>query len=60
MTPCFRVVNGKARPLFIYTIDISEFATNKLSDRGSLTAIGMVTNVQDFIVNVAKSVGAIK
>lgn len=59
MTPCFRVVNGVVRPLFIYSIDISEFATNKLADRGSLSAVGMVTNVQDFIVNVAKGVGAL-
>ena len=59
MAPCFRVVNGEVRPLFIYSIDLSEFATNKLSDRGSLSAIGMVTNVQDFIVNVAKGVGAL-
>ena len=58
MTPSFRVVNGEIRPLFIYSIDISEFATNKLSDRGSLSAISMVTNVQDFIVNIAKGVGA--
>lgn len=57
MTPSFRVADGKVRPLFIYSVDISEFATNKLSDRGSLSAIPMVTNVQDFIVNVAKGVG---
>ena len=56
MTPCFRVIDGVVRPLFIYSIDLSEFATNKLSDRGSLTAIGLLTNVQDFIVNVAKGV----
>jgi hypothetical protein len=54
LTPSFRVINGKVRPLFIYCIDITEFATNKLSDRGSLTAIGIVTNAQDFIVNIAK------
>ena len=59
MTPCFRMINGVIRPLFIYSIDISEFATNKLTDRGSLTAIGMVTNAQDFIVNVAKGVGVL-
>ncbi len=59
MAPCFRVVSGKVRPLFIYSIDISEFATNKLADRGSLSAISMVTNVQDFIVNVAKGVGVL-
>ncbi len=58
MTPSFRVVNGQVRPLFLYSIDISEFATNKLADRGSLSAIPMVTNVQDFIVHVAKGVGA--
>jgi len=60
MSPCFRVIDGEIRPLFIYSIDLSEFATNKLSDRGSLSAIGMVTNVQDFIVNVAKGVGVMK
>jgi len=60
MTPSYRVVNGEVRPLFIYCIDISEFATNKLSDRGSLTAISIVTNVQDFIVNVAKGLGIFK
>ena len=60
IAPSFRVVNGKVRPLFIYSIDISEFATNKLSDRGSLTAIGIVTNVQDFIVNIAKGLGVLR
>jgi len=60
MTPCFRVIDGEVRPLFIYSIDLSEFATNKLADRGSLSAIGMVTNVQDFVVNVAKGVGVMK
>ncbi len=54
MTPSFRVVEGKVRPVFIYSVDISEFAVNKLKDRGSLSATGIVTNVQDFIVNVAK------
>ena len=54
MTPSFRVINGEVRPLYIYTVDISEFVTNKLADRGSLSAVSMVTNAQDFIVNVAK------
>lgn len=57
MAPSFRVADGKVRPLFIYSVDVSEFATNKLLGRGSLSAIPMVTNVQDFIVNVAKGVG---
>ena len=54
MTPSFRIVNGQIRPLYIYSIDISEFVVNKLADRGSLSAISIVTNVQDFIVHVAK------
>ena len=57
MTPCYRVVNGEVRPLYIYSIDISEFVVNKLFDRGSLSAISMVTNAQDFIVHVAKGLG---
>ena len=54
MTPSYRVVDGAVRPVFFYSVDISEFAVNKLKDRGSLSATGIVTNVQDFIVNVAK------
>lgn len=60
MTPSFRVVDGKVRPLYIYSVDISEFVVNKLRDRGTLSAISLVTNVQDFIVNVARGVGAQK
>ena len=56
MTPSFRVVDGRIRPLFIYTVDVSEFAINKLVDRGSLSATGIVTNAQDFVVMVAKGV----
>jgi len=57
MTPAFRVVEGQIRPLYIYSIDISEFVVNKLRDRGSLSAVSLVTNVQDFIVHVAKGLG---
>ena len=59
LTPSFRVVNGVIRPLYIYSIDISEFAVNKLFDRGSLSAISIVTNAQDFIVHAAKGVGVL-
>ena len=38
-------------------VDTSEFAANKLGDRGSLAAKGIVTNVQDFITHVAKGLG---
>ena len=53
MTPSFRVVNGKIRPLYFFSVDISEFAVNKLRDRGSLSVKTFVTNVQDFIVHVS-------
>ena len=56
MTPCYRVVDGAVRPLYFYSVDISEFAVNKLRDRGSLSVRTIVTNVQDFIVNVRKGV----
>ena len=56
MIPSFRVRDGVIRPVYFYTVDISEFAVNKLSDRGSLSAVSIVTNVQDFINNVANGV----
>lgn len=54
MTPSYRVVGGVVRPLFIYTVDISEFAVNKLRDRGSLSVTSFIANAQDFLVNVAR------
>jgi hypothetical protein len=60
MTPCYRVVSGTIRPLYLYCVDTSEFAINKLTDRGSLSVIGIVANVQDFVVNVAKGISAMK
>ena len=55
MTPSYRVMpDGTIREVYFYTIDTSEFAVNKLGDRGSLAARGIVTNVQDFVCNLAK------
>lgn len=55
MTPSFRVLaDGTVRPVHIYSVDISEFAVNKLGDRGSLSAKSILTNAQDFVVNVYK------
>jgi len=42
--------NGQVRPVYFYTVDMSEFAINKLANRGSLTAHSILTNVQDFVV----------
>ncbi len=55
MTPSYCVKNGVIRPVNFYAVDISEFAVNKLHDRGSLSAKSIVTNVQDFLVNLERS-----
>lgn len=52
MTPAYTQKNGEIRPVFIYCIDIAEFAVNKLRDRGSLEVTTFVTNVQDFLVHL--------
>lgn len=58
MTPMYRMLDdGTIRPLYFYMVDTSEFAANKLSDRGSLTSKGIVTNVQDFMRNVVEGLG---
>ena len=55
MTPSFRVMpDGTIRPVYLYAVDAAEFVVNKLLDRGSLSARGIVTNVQDFVVNLQK------
>ena len=56
MTPSFRVRNGAVRPCYFYSVDVSEFAVNKLRDRGSLSVKTIVTNVQDFIIQVRRGV----
>ena len=39
MTPSYRVMaDGTVRQVYFYCVDIAEFAVNKLSDRGSLSA----------------------
>jgi hypothetical protein len=55
MTPSYCVVDGEVRPVFIYSVDISEFAVNKLHDRGSLSVKGLVTNIQDFLVHLERN-----
>jgi len=53
MTPSYRVMDdGTVRPVYFFIVDMSEFAANKLADRGSLTARSILTNTQDFVVNL--------
>ncbi|TAL32216.1 MAG: hypothetical protein EPN93_16505 [Spirochaetes bacterium] len=55
MLPSYMVVNSVVRPVYFYIVDISEFAVDKLANRGSFQAAGISTNVQDFIVNCRRA-----
>lgn len=55
MTPSYNEFDGVIRPVYMYTVDIQEFAVNKLSDRGTLTATSVVTNTQDFVKNIGRA-----
>lgn len=58
MTPTYRVMkDGLIREIYFYTVDTTEFAVNKLGDRGSLGAKGIVTNVQDFVTGLCSDLG---
>ncbi len=61
MTPSYRVLkDGTVRQVYFYCVDVSEFAVNKLADRGSLSARGIVTNVQDFVVLLQRGLEQLK
>ena len=55
MTPAYQAVGDTVRPVYIFAVDVSEFAVNKLRDRGSLAVKSIVTNVQDFLANLART-----
>jgi hypothetical protein len=54
MTPAYQAIEGSVRPVFLYSVDVSEFAVNKLKDRGSLEVTSIVTNIQDFLVHIQR------
>ena len=45
--------DGSVRPKYFFAVDATEFAVNKLHDRGSLAATTIVTNARDFIQLIA-------
>ena len=58
LTPSYHVMpDGNIRPVYFYSVDTSDFSANKLADRGSLSAKGIVANAQDFITKVAAGLG---
>ena len=58
MLPSYRVTDAGVRPVYFYSVDMSEFAAAKLADRGSLTARSILTNVQDFVVTVERGLAS--
>lgn len=52
--PTFRVVDSIIRPLYIYTVDISEYAAGLLGPRSAT----IVANVHDFVVQLAHRLSA--
>ncbi len=53
MVPSYRrMADGTVRPVFYYIVDMTEFSADKLANRGSAQAVAILTNVQDFIVNL--------
>jgi len=53
MVPSYRVSGaGVVRPVYLTIVDITEFSADKLANRGSAQAMPIVTNVQDFMINL--------
>jgi lysine-ketoglutarate reductase/saccharopine dehydrogenase-like protein (TIGR00300 family) len=53
MVPSYRVMpDGTVRPVFFYIVDMTEFSADKLANRGSAQAVAILTNAQDFTVNL--------
>lgn len=53
MVPSYKVeADGGVRPVFFYVVDMTEFCVDKLANRGSAQAVAILTNAQDFVVNL--------
>jgi len=52
----YRVVDGHVRPVYFYCVDIAEYAVNQVSAAREYVGVKtIVTNVQDFVVNLQKN-----
>jgi len=58
MLPGYQVGDGdRVRPVYFYVVDMTEFSVDKLANRGSAQALSILTNVQDFMVNLRHNLG---
>jgi hypothetical protein len=48
---------GTLRQVFFYVVDMTEFSVDKLANRGSVQAVLILTNAQDFMVNLRHNLG---
>ncbi len=55
LTPSYKSENGIIRPVYFFTVDISEFMMNKIRTRDINGANGIVTNIQDCLVNLERN-----
>jgi hypothetical protein len=56
LAPAYKVQNGKVRPVYMYSVDIAEYAVNKVAISREFVGVKtIVTNVQDFVVNVNRN-----
>jgi hypothetical protein len=55
MLPSYQVTDAGVRPVYFYIVDVSEFAVDKLANRGSIQTTGITTNAQDFMVNLKRA-----
>ncbi|NEZ46465.1 hypothetical protein FDF74_04450 [Clostridium niameyense] len=56
LTPSYTVKGGEVRPVYMYSADIAEYATNQVANARRHVGITTInTNVQDFVVNVKKN-----
>lgn len=58
MLPGYQVApDGSLRRVFFYVVDMTEFSVDKLANRGSMQAVPILTNAQDFMVNLRHNLG---
>ena len=58
MIPGYQVApDGALRQVYFYVVDMTEFSVDKLANRGSVQAVPILTNAQDFMVNLRHNLG---
>ena len=60
MLPGYQVTpEERVRPVYFYVVDMTEFSVDKLANRGSAQAVPILTNAQDFMVNLRHNLGGV-